>query len=58
MRKRRFRLGRTVLLLLLLGGAAVALRQGLIPSKFVPLPTVSLDHPTALLIDWRIAALR
>jgi hypothetical protein len=58
MRKRRFRLGRTVLLLLVLGGIAIALRQGLIPSTFVPLPTVNLDNPTALLIDWRLAALR
>lgn len=58
MRKRRFRAGRFVLLFLLLGGLAIALRQGMIPARYTPLPTLSLDSPLPLVMDWQIAALR
>ncbi len=58
MRKRRFRAGRIVLLFLLLGGLAIALRQGMIPARYTPLPTLSLDSPLPLVMDWQIAALR
>jgi hypothetical protein len=58
MRKRRFRVGRAVLLLLILGGLAIAFRQGFIPASYSPLPLITLDSTTVPLVDWRLASLR
>ena len=58
MRKRRLRIGRFLLLFLLLGGIGLAFRQGLVPARYSPLPALDLENPTALLIDWQLAELR
>lgn len=58
MRRRRFPAGRILILLLLIGGAAGALRQGVVPARFNPLPPLNLDDPSPIFVDWRLAALR
>src|SRR5919106_299420 len=58
MRKRRPILVGLILLLVLAGAAMVSFRQGLIPARYSPLPLLSLDHPSRLLLDWQLAELR
>jgi hypothetical protein len=56
--RRRSRVPKAILLVLLLGGAAFAFRQGLVPWYLNPLPALSLSGPGPWLGDWRLAALR
>ncbi|MCL4767235.1 MAG: extensin family protein [Hyphomicrobiaceae bacterium] len=58
MRRRRLPVGRFLLLLLLLGGTALAFRQGLVPPRYSPLPALDLDSPGFFFVDWQIAELR
>ena len=57
-RRRRPRVLRTILLVLLLGGVAVAFRQGLVPWYLNPLPALDLGRTSPWLVDWRLAAMR
>jgi hypothetical protein len=60
--RRRWRRARWLLIAvcaaLFLGGAFAALRQGLIPPRWSPLPVVDLAEPHGWLIDWRLAELK
>src|SRR4051794_9094270 len=56
--RRRHIVGRTFVLLLLLAGVAFLFRQGLVPARWSPLPLLSLDRPSGLLVDWQLAELR
>lgn len=58
MRGIRSFLGRLLLLALLAGGVFATFRHGLIPQQFNPLPTLTLDAPGGLLVDWQLAALQ
>ena len=58
MRKRRLRIGRFLLLLMLLAGVGLAFRQGLVPARYSPLPALDLASPLPLIVDWQIAELR
>lgn len=56
MRTRRFWIA--ALLVLGAAGVLVLLRQGLVPGAARLLPTLSLERPGGLLLDWQLAALR
>jgi hypothetical protein len=57
--RRRSRAPAAVLLFMLTAGAtALALRQGIVPAAFNPLPALDLAQPQAWFIDWRLAALK
>ena len=57
-RGRSVRVPSILLLLVGLGGCALALRQGLMPWALNPLAAVDLGQSRQWLIDWRLAALR
>jgi hypothetical protein len=58
MRKRRLKIGRYLLLLMLLAGIGLAFRQGLVPARYSPLPALDLERPLPLIVDWQLAELR
>ena len=58
MRRRRFPLGRLLVLLLLLSGIGLAFRQGIIPARYSPLPALDLESPIPLLVDWQLVELK
>ena len=58
MRKRRFRIGRYVLLIALLVIAWVAMREGYPPARFSPLPMLQLNRQPGFLTDLQIAGLK
>jgi hypothetical protein len=48
----------TGLLALLAASGLLALREGLVPPHWSPLPRLDLAHPKQVLIEWRLAELR
>lgn len=49
---------RALLVALLLAAGLFVVREGLLPSRWNPLPALDLAEPNAWFIDWRLAALR
>jgi hypothetical protein len=58
LRRRRDPWLRVLLLVLVLSGLAILLRQGLMPVAVNPLPSVELDKKDQWLLDWRLAKIR
>lgn len=58
MRKRRFIYLRLLLMFLLVGAVFFAFRQGLVPSRYSPLPALHLDQPAGWFVDWQLAEMR
>ena len=58
MKRRRFRLGRFLLLLALVLGIGVLFREGWIPGRYSPLPPIDLAEAPSWLLDWRLAEIR
>jgi hypothetical protein len=56
--RRLGRVLRIILMLLVVGGVALAFRQGVVPSWLNPLPAIDLAQANPWLVDWRLAALR
>jgi hypothetical protein len=57
-RRRRTNPYRALVVALLVGGALFAVREGLLPHRWTPLPLLDLATPDPWFLDWRLSALR
>ncbi|HXF52931.1 MAG TPA: extensin family protein [Hyphomicrobiaceae bacterium] len=57
-RRRRFTFLRVLLFVVAVVGVGLLFRQGLVPARLNPLPTLRIDGPPGLFLDWQLAALR
>jgi hypothetical protein len=57
-RRRRANPYLTLVLVLMLGGVLFAVREGLLPQRWHPLPPIDLAEPNPWFLDWRLSTLR